>query len=195
METTSSDTSQSADQPSVIADTPTQLLISSRWSELEPTVPVTRTVPKWFPMTFWTPMSTEEKELAKIAQLQKETAAHIKRNQRMMVHALAGRGCQHRQRNSSSRRLTTNQPNGRTLSREHRRPRLDPAYKEFNFAQELRKYPPSTYIFQGCTVPKPFKLSGQWIQRKDMGTPFVPMAEFINRFEYRTRGGRAQYKH
>ncbi|XP_072411134.1 targeting protein for Xklp2-like [Chiloscyllium punctatum] len=191
METTSSDTSQSAGQPSVVAEEPTPPLIRSRWPVRQTTVPVTPNVLKWSPMIFWKPKSTEEQELAKIAELQKETAAHIKRNRRMMVYAIAGRGCQHSQRNPSSRRLTTNQPNGRTLSRE---PRLDPVYREFNFAQELRKYPPSTYFFQGCTVPKPFKLSGQWIQRNDMGTPFVPMAEFINRFEYRTRGS-AQDKH
>ncbi|XP_048475145.1 targeting protein for Xklp2-B-like isoform X2 [Rhincodon typus] len=193
IQTSSPDISQSAHQSSVVNDNPTFPLVAVTEPQL--TVLAIPNILKWHSL-LPKPMSTEELTMATITRLQKETAEHIKRNRRMMHRAIAGAGQQCRQRNNlPSTRPINIQQNASTLART-RKPKLDPEYREFNFVQELRKYPPSTYSIQGCTVPKPFQLSEKWSQRNEAeNEPYVPMAEFINRLEYRTGGCCKLLKH
>ncbi|XP_072363784.1 targeting protein for Xklp2-like [Scyliorhinus torazame] len=143
------------------------------------------------------PMSTEELEMETISRLQKATAEHIKRNQEIMHRAIAGTvfdlsSGQHTRRNSNLLTFPVNMQLHTTQSAAaHRESRSDTEYKEFNFIQELRKYPPLTRVFQRCTVPKPFNMLQ--VKEKDMNIkPYISMAEFINKFEYRTCGAAAR---
>ncbi|XP_038631382.1 targeting protein for Xklp2-like [Scyliorhinus canicula] len=142
------------------------------------------------------PMSTEELEMETISRLQKETAEHIKRNQEIMHRAIAGTVSdlspgQHTRRNSNPLTFPVNTQLHTTLSATaHTESKSDTEYKEFNFIQELRKYTPLTRVFRRCTVPKPFMLE---VKRKNMNIkPYISMAEFISKFEYRSCGAAAK---
>ncbi|XP_067837581.1 targeting protein for Xklp2-like [Heptranchias perlo] len=154
------------------------------------TVPRTPTVLKRH-SAVWRPMSSEEREMATISRLQKETAEHRKRNEAMMRLAIAGTG-QPMERITIPLRPTNNRVKDLSESGS------EPEYKEWHFINELRTYPPSTHLITGCTVPKPFNLSS--CKKRECedaaGGPYISMAEYIDMFEHRTQpGGRKRPRH
>ncbi|XP_051882987.1 targeting protein for Xklp2-like isoform X3 [Pristis pectinata] len=127
------------------------------------------------------PMSSEEQELLLISQLQRAMVKRRKFNEAMMHLSIFARGC------SITRSLvpaTDTRP--KTISR-----RVQAEYKEYNFVNELRKYPPSTPINRVCTVPKPFSLSTS-AKRNHEKVPvkqYISVAEYINIFQHYTQPG------
>ncbi|XP_059807428.1 targeting protein for Xklp2-like isoform X1 [Hypanus sabinus] len=123
-------------------------------------------------------MSSEERELLLISQLQRETEEHRKLNEAMYL-SIFFRG-----------RITTRSsvPAADTLSKASL-PRVQQEYKEFNFVNELRKYPLLTPMKKECTVPKPFSLltSARKECRKTCVDQYVSVAEYINKLQHYTQ--------
>ncbi|XP_072127306.1 targeting protein for Xklp2-like [Mobula birostris] len=123
-------------------------------------------------------MSSEERELLLISQLQRETEEHRKLNEAMYLSIFV-RGC-----------IITRSsiPATDTLSKASL-PRVQQEYKEYNFVNELRKYPLLTQTKQECTVPKPFSLSTSAKKegRKMCINQYVSVAEYINKFQHYTQ--------
>ncbi|XP_062917371.1 targeting protein for Xklp2-like isoform X2 [Mobula hypostoma] len=123
-------------------------------------------------------MSSEERELLLISQLQRETEEHRKLNEAMYLSIFV-RGC-----------IITRSsiPATDTLSKASL-PRVQQEYKEYNFVNELRKYPLLTQTKKECTVPKPFSLSTSAKKegRKTCINQYVSVAEYINKFQHYTQ--------
>uniref|UniRef100_A0A8C6Z8Q8 TPX2 microtubule nucleation factor n=2 Tax=Nothoprocta perdicaria TaxID=30464 RepID=A0A8C6Z8Q8_NOTPE len=132
--------------------------------------------------------STEEQELEKMQQLQREVMELRKKNEESLKAAIAGTG----------------QPVKRTIGqvtkpvdfhfcteeriKQHAESQPGKEYKEVDFAAILRKHPPSPVrVPKGPTVPKPFNLS-QGNKRKLEETPseYVSLAQQVEAFQKRT---------
>ncbi|NXK13798.1 TPX2B protein, partial [Herpetotheres cachinnans] len=131
--------------------------------------------------------STEEQELEKMQQLQKEVMELRKKNEESLKAAIAGAG----------------QPVKRTVGQvtkpidfhfctenriKHVESQPGNEYKELDFAAVLRKHPPSPVRMpKGPTVPKPFNLSqGNKRKLEETTSEYVSLAEQVEAFQKRT---------
>ncbi|KAM6378491.1 targeting protein for Xklp2 isoform 3-T4 [Pluvialis apricaria] len=132
--------------------------------------------------------STEEQELEKMQQLQREVMELRKRNEESLKAAIAGAG----------------QPVKRTVGqvtkpidfhfctesriKQHVESQPGNEYKELDFAAVLRKHPPSPgRMPKGPTVPKPFNLSqGNKRKLEETTSEYVSLAEQVEAFQKRT---------
>ncbi|NXE14412.1 TPX2B protein, partial [Lophotis ruficrista] len=132
--------------------------------------------------------STEEQELEKMQQLQREVMELRKKNEESLKAAIAGAG----------------QPVKRTVGqvtkpidfhfctenriKQHGESQPGNEYKELDFAAVLRKHPPSPgRMPKGPTVPKPFNLSqGNKRKLEETTSEYVSLAEQVEAFQKRT---------
>ncbi|KAF7658416.1 hypothetical protein LDENG_00013260 [Lucifuga dentata] len=130
------------------------------------------------------PNSSEEMELERIRNLQKEVALHRKKNEASYKAALAG--------NPPPRKLalSTTVPKEFHFSTDTRikmAAASNTAHKEVDFISQLRKQPSSpAKAVKGATIPKPFNLSAGSKRRLEEPAAYVPMAQQIERFQRRT---------
>ncbi|NXJ83216.1 TPX2B protein, partial [Trogon melanurus] len=132
--------------------------------------------------------STEEQELEKMQQLQREVMELRKKNEESLKAAIAGAG------------QPVKRPVGQVTKpidfhfctenriKQHVESQPGNEYRELDFAAVLRKHPPSPVRApKGPTVPKPFNLS-QGNKRKLEETPseYVSLAEQVEAFQKRT---------
>uniref|UniRef100_A0A8B9SMA4 TPX2 microtubule nucleation factor n=1 Tax=Anas platyrhynchos TaxID=8839 RepID=A0A8B9SMA4_ANAPL len=132
--------------------------------------------------------STEEQELEKMQQLQREVMELRKKNEESLKAAIAGAG----------------QPVKRTVGqvtkpidfhfctdnriKQHGESQPENEYKEVDFAAVLRKHPSSpARLPKGPTVPKPFNLSqGNKRKLEETTSEYVSLAEQVEAFQRRT---------
>ncbi|NXX60407.1 TPX2B protein, partial [Scopus umbretta] len=132
--------------------------------------------------------STEEQELEKMQQLQREVMELRKKNEESLKAAIAGAG----------------QPVKRTVGqvtkpidfhfctedriKQHVESQPGNEYKELDFAAVLRKHPPSPgRMPKGPTIPKPFNLSqGNKRKLEETTSDYVSLAEQVEAFQKRT---------
>ncbi|XP_051489326.1 targeting protein for Xklp2 isoform X2 [Apus apus] len=131
--------------------------------------------------------STEEQELEKMQQLQREVMEMRKRNEESLKAAIAGAG------------QPVKRPVGQvtkpidfhfcTENRiKHVESQPGNEYKELDFAAALRKHPPSPgRLPKGPTVPQPFNLSqGNKRKLEETASEYVSLAEQVEAFQKRT---------
>ncbi|KAF0036531.1 hypothetical protein F2P81_011843 [Scophthalmus maximus] len=129
------------------------------------------------------PFSSEEQELERIRNLQKEVAQHRKKNEASYKAALAG--------NPPPKKaaLSTTVPKEfhfNTDTRVKANASSSTAHKDVDFISQLRKPSSPVKAMKGATVPKPFNLS-KGSRRKGEGPgAYVSMAEQIEQFQKRT---------
>ncbi|XP_075951648.1 targeting protein for Xklp2 isoform X1 [Anarhichas minor] len=144
----------------------------------------TRTAPKTSSATANTePNSSEEQELERIRNLQKEVAMHRRQNEASYKAALAG--------NPPPKKLvlTSTVPKEfhfSTNTRVKATASSNAAHKEVDFINQLRKASSPTKAMRGATVPKPFNLSTSNKREVEESAAYVPMAEQIEQFQKRT---------
>ncbi|NXS48037.1 TPX2B protein, partial [Balaeniceps rex] len=132
--------------------------------------------------------STEEQELEKMQQLQREVMELRKKNEESLKAAIAGAG----------------QPVKRTVGqvtkpidfhfctedriKQHVESQPGNEYRELDFAAVLRKHPPSPgRMPKGPTIPKPFNLSqGNKRKLEETTSDYVSLAEQVEAFQKRT---------
>ncbi|NXI70349.1 TPX2 protein, partial [Anseranas semipalmata] len=132
--------------------------------------------------------STEEQELEKMQQLQREVMELRKKNEESLKAAIAGAG----------------QPVKRTVGqvtkpidfhfctenriKQHVESKPENEYKELDFAAVLRKHPPSPVRMpKGPTIPKPFNLSqGNKRKLEETTSEYVSLAQQVEAFQKRT---------
>ncbi|NXQ79113.1 TPX2B protein, partial [Nyctibius grandis] len=132
--------------------------------------------------------SSEEQELEKMQQLQREVMELRKKNEESLKAAIAGAG----------------QPVKRTVGqvtkpidfhfctenrvKQHVESQPADEYKELDFAAVLRKHPPSPgRMPKGPTIPKPFNLSqGNKRKLEETTSEYVSLAEQVEAFQKRT---------
>ncbi|NXJ71224.1 TPX2 protein, partial [Rostratula benghalensis] len=132
--------------------------------------------------------STEEQELEKMQQLQREVMELRKRNEESLKAAIAGAG------------QPVKRPVGQVTKpidfhfctesriKQHVENQAGNEYKEVDFAAALRKHPPSPgRMPKGPTVPKPFNLSqGNKRKIEETSSEYVSLAEQVEAFQKRT---------
>ncbi|XP_041061093.1 targeting protein for Xklp2 isoform X1 [Carcharodon carcharias] len=133
--------------------------------------------------------STEELEMEKIAQFQKELAEQRKLNEESLKLAISGAG-----QNKKRTHIPPTKPMDIKFHTDeriktHSESQMDKAYKEVDFTSELRKHQQfPTRGHKGATVPKPFNLScGS--KRKHEATDvqgYVSLAQQVEAFQSRT---------
>uniref|UniRef100_A0A4W3JBJ4 TPX2 microtubule nucleation factor n=1 Tax=Callorhinchus milii TaxID=7868 RepID=A0A4W3JBJ4_CALMI len=130
--------------------------------------------------------STEELEMEKISQFQKEFAEQRKLNEETLKAAICGTS-QH----SKLMRIPATKPMDIQFHTDKRIKAHGETqvYKEVNFTNELRKHPQSPMrALKGSTVPKPFNLScGSKRKHTDMESKaYVSVAQQVEEFQRRT---------
>ncbi|XP_056210057.1 targeting protein for Xklp2 isoform X5 [Falco biarmicus] len=131
--------------------------------------------------------STEEQELEKMQQLQKEVTELRKKNEESLKAAIAGAG-QLVKRTAGQ----VTKPIDFHFCTENRIKHVESQpgneYKELDFAAVLRKHPPSpVQMPKGPTVPKPFNLSqGNKRKLEETTSEYVSLAEQVEAFQKRT---------
>uniref|UniRef100_A0A6D2W6Y1 TPX2 microtubule nucleation factor n=1 Tax=Takifugu rubripes TaxID=31033 RepID=A0A6D2W6Y1_TAKRU len=138
---------------------------------------------KCFLLCVNTPNSSEEEELERIRNLQKEVALQRKKNEASYKAALAGNLLPEKRVLAVTipkefHFKTNNQSKDTTSS--------NTSQKESDFVLQLRKPTTSTKTTRGATVPKPFNLSRGTKRKVDETSTYVPMAQLIEQFERRT---------
>ncbi|KAG2463541.1 TPX2B protein, partial [Polypterus senegalus] len=129
--------------------------------------------------------STEEQELEKMQELQKEVAELRKKNDESLKAALAGTGVPNKKTVIPSTVPVNFHFYTDDRIKQNEAP-TETTYKQVDFTAELRKHPPSpARVGKGCTIPKPFNLSCS-SKRKLEENEFVPMAQQIEAFQKRT---------
>ncbi|XP_031733142.1 targeting protein for Xklp2-like, partial [Anarrhichthys ocellatus] len=129
------------------------------------------------------PNCSEEQELERIRNLQKEVALHRRQNEASYKAALAG--------NPPPKKLvqTSTVPKEfhfNTNTRVKVTASSNAAHKEVDFINQLRKASSPTKAMRGATVPKPFNLSTSNKRAVEESAAYVPMAEQIEQFQRRT---------
>ncbi|XP_040049074.2 targeting protein for Xklp2 isoform X1 [Gasterosteus aculeatus] len=127
------------------------------------------------------PTSSEEQELQRIRNLQKEVALHRRQNEASYKAALAG--------NPPPKKAAVTA----TVPKEfHFNTSAKPgasshaAHKEVDFISQLRKSSCPAKALTGATVPKPFNLSTGHKREAEEAAAYVPMAQAIAQFQKRT---------
>ncbi|XP_070695731.1 targeting protein for Xklp2 [Pempheris klunzingeri] len=127
------------------------------------------------------PGSSEEQELERIRNLQKEVALHRKKNEASYKAALAG--------NPPQKKMVLSA----TVPKEfHFNTRAKAvassttAHKNVDFITQLRKPSSPAKAMKGATVPQPFNLSTGSKRRLEEQSAYVPLAQQIQQFQKRT---------
>ncbi|NXT81125.1 TPX2B protein, partial [Zapornia atra] len=132
--------------------------------------------------------STEEQELEKMEQLQREVMELRRKNEESLKAAIAGAG------------QPVKRPVGQVTKpidfhfctenriKQHTESQPGNEYKELDFTAVLRKHPPSPgRMPKGPTVPKPFNLSqGNKRKLEETTSEYVSLAEQVEAFQKRT---------
>uniref|UniRef100_A0A669C3J1 TPX2 microtubule nucleation factor n=1 Tax=Oreochromis niloticus TaxID=8128 RepID=A0A669C3J1_ORENI len=128
------------------------------------------------------PSTSEELELERIRNLQKEVALHRKKNEASYKAALAG--------NPPPKKmfLSTTVPKDFHFSTDTRVKASTSCNteKEVDFVSQLRKPSSPAKARKGATVPKPFNLSTGNKRKAEEPSAYVPMAQQIEQFQKRT---------
>ncbi|XP_068589847.1 targeting protein for Xklp2 [Cebidichthys violaceus] len=147
----------------------------------------TRTAPKTRAASSSTantePNSSEEQELERIRNLQKEVALHRRQNEASYKAALAG--------NPPPKKMVLmatvpKEFHFNTNTRVKATTSSNAAHKEVDFINQLRKASSPTKAMRGATVPKPFNLSTSNKREVEASAAYVPMAQQIEQFQKRT---------
>ncbi|KAM8864791.1 targeting protein for Xklp2 isoform 1-T4 [Spinachia spinachia] len=145
----------------------------------------TRTVPKARLASSATanpePNSSEEQELERIRNLQKEVALHRRQNEASYKAALAG--------NPPPKKMAMTATVPREFHFNTSAKATAPsnaAHKEVDFISQLRKPSCPAKATRGATVPKPFNLSTSHKKAMEESAAYVPMAQAIAQFQKRT---------
>ncbi|KAF3696422.1 Targeting protein for Xklp2-B [Channa argus] len=126
---------------------------------------------------------SEEQELERIRNLQKEVALHRKKNEASYKAALAG--------NPPPKKtvLSTTVPKEFHFNTDARikvTTSSSSQQREMDFISQLRKPSSPVKAVKGATVPKPFNLSTGNKRKVEESNTYVPMAERIEQFQKRT---------
>uniref|UniRef100_A0A3Q0RIJ6 TPX2 microtubule nucleation factor n=1 Tax=Amphilophus citrinellus TaxID=61819 RepID=A0A3Q0RIJ6_AMPCI len=156
--------------PSISASPPANIVTSWGANDAQPKQRIVNPVPA--------PSTSEEQELERIRNLQKEVALHRKKNEASYKAALAG--------NPPPKKmvLSTTVPKDFHFNTDTRvkASASSNVEKEVDFVSQLRK--PSSPV--SATVPKPFNLSTGNKRKADDPKAYVPMAQQIEQFQKRT---------
>ncbi|XP_041802048.1 targeting protein for Xklp2 isoform X2 [Chelmon rostratus] len=129
------------------------------------------------------PCSSEEQELERIRNLQKEVALHRKKNEASYKAALAGNPPPKKMVLSAT---VPKEFHFNTNTRLKATTSSNTARKEVDFIAQLRKPCSPAKAVKGATVPKPFNLSRGNKRKVEEPSPYVPMAQQIQQFQKRT---------
>ncbi|XP_029975679.1 targeting protein for Xklp2 [Salarias fasciatus] len=128
--------------------------------------------------------TSEERELERIKNLQKEVAQHRKKNEASFKAALAGMPPPKKMVPSAT---VPKDFHFSTDSRVKASAASSTSLKELDFSSQLRKPSSPIKTRRGATIPKPFKLSGGAKQKKpEEASAFVSMAQRIQQYETKT---------
>ncbi|TKS77015.1 Targeting protein for [Collichthys lucidus] len=129
------------------------------------------------------PSTSEEQELERIRNLQKEVALHRKKNEASYKAALAGNVPPKKMVLSAT---VPKEFHFNTNTRVKATASSSTAHKEVDFITQLRKPSSPAKALKGATVPKPFNLSTSNKRKTEEPAAYVPMAQQIEQFEKRT---------
>uniref|UniRef100_A0A3P8UWB9 TPX2 microtubule nucleation factor n=1 Tax=Cynoglossus semilaevis TaxID=244447 RepID=A0A3P8UWB9_CYNSE len=127
------------------------------------------------------PCSSEEQELERIRNLQREVALHRKKNEASYKAALAG--------NPPPKKMvlsTTVPKEFNFITNTRIKTNTSAAHKEVDFTSQLRKPESPLKAAKGATVPKPFHLSKGNKRKTDWAEAYVSMAQQIEQFQKKT---------
>ncbi|XP_048818801.1 targeting protein for Xklp2 [Lagopus muta] len=132
--------------------------------------------------------STEEQELEKMQQLQREVMELRKKNEESLKAAIAGTGQPVKRAVGQVTKPVDFHFCTENRIKQHVESQPEKEYKEVDFAAVLRKHPPSPLRMpKGPTVPKPFNLStGSKRKLEDTSTEYVSLAQQVEAFQKRT---------
>ncbi|XP_014812591.1 PREDICTED: targeting protein for Xklp2 isoform X2 [Calidris pugnax] len=132
--------------------------------------------------------STEEQELEKMQQLQREVMELRKRNEESLKAAIAGAGQPVKRPAGQVTKPVDFHFCTESRVKQHVESQPGNEYKEVDFAAVLRKHPPSpARLPKGPTVPKPFNLSqGNKRKLEETSSEYVSLAEQVEAFQRRT---------
>ncbi|XP_015151809.2 targeting protein for Xklp2 isoform X1 [Gallus gallus] len=132
--------------------------------------------------------STEEQELEKMQQLQREVMELRKRNEESLKAAIAGTGQPMKRAVGQVTKPVDFHFCTENRIKQHVESQPEKEYKEVDFAAALRKHPPSPMRMpKGPTVPKPFNLStGSKRKLEDTSSEYVSLAQQVEAFQKRT---------
>ncbi|XP_018089643.1 targeting protein for Xklp2-A isoform X1 [Xenopus laevis] len=130
--------------------------------------------------------NSEEQELEKMQELQKEMLENLKKNEHSMKVAITGAGQPVKTFIPVTKPVDFHFKTDDRLKRTANQPEGD-GYKAVDFASELRKHPPSPVQVTkgGHTVPKPFNLS-KGKRKHEEASDYVSTAEQVIAFYKRT---------
>ncbi|XP_052539722.1 targeting protein for Xklp2 isoform X1 [Tympanuchus pallidicinctus] len=132
--------------------------------------------------------STEEQELEKMQQLQREVVELRKKNEESLKAAIAGTGQPVKRAVGQVTKPVDFHFCTENRIKQHVESQPEKEYKEVDFAAVLRKHPPSPMRMpKGPTVPKPFNLStGSKRKLEDTSSEYVSLAQQVEAFQKRT---------
>uniref|UniRef100_A0A8C8AAW5 TPX2 microtubule nucleation factor n=1 Tax=Otus sunia TaxID=257818 RepID=A0A8C8AAW5_9STRI len=132
--------------------------------------------------------STEEQELEKMQQLQREVMELRRKNEESLKAAIAGAGQPVKRTTGQVTKPVDFHFCTENRIKQHAESQPGNEYKELDFAAVLRKHPPSPVrLPKGPTVPKPFNLSqGNKRKLEETTSDYVSLAEQVEAFQKRT---------
>ncbi|XP_042656890.1 targeting protein for Xklp2 isoform X3 [Tyto alba] len=132
--------------------------------------------------------STEEQELEKMQQLQREVMELRRKNEESLKAAIAGAGQPMKRSVDQVTKPVEFHFCTDNRIKQHVESQPVNEYKELDFAAVLRKHPPSPVRMpKGTTVPKPFNLSqGNKRKLEETTSEYVSLAEQVEAFQKRT---------
>ncbi|XP_035199931.1 targeting protein for Xklp2 isoform X2 [Oxyura jamaicensis] len=132
--------------------------------------------------------STEEQELEKMQQLQREVMELRKKNEESLKAAIAGAGQPVKRAVGQVTKPIDFHFCTDNRIKQHGESQPENEYKEVDFAAVLRKHPPSPVrLPKGPTIPKPFNLSqGNKRKLEETTSEYVSLAEQVEAFQKRT---------
>ncbi|XP_071331214.1 targeting protein for Xklp2 isoform X2 [Trachinotus anak] len=129
------------------------------------------------------PVTSEEQELERIRNLQKEVALHRKKNEASYKAALAGAPL------PKKTTLSTTVPKEFHFNTDNRvkaSTSSSAAGREVDFISQLRKPSSPAKAKRGATIPKPFNLSSGNKRKMEERDAYVPVAQLIEQFQKQT---------
>ncbi|NXG48891.1 TPX2B protein, partial [Psilopogon haemacephalus] len=134
------------------------------------------------------PKSTEEQELEKMQQLQREVMELRRKNEESLKAAIAGAGQPLKRAGGQVTKPVDFHFCTEDRIKQHGESQPGKEYKEVDFAAVLRKHPPSpARLPKGPTVPKPFNLSqGSKRKLEEATSEYMSLAQQVEAFQKRT---------
>ncbi|XP_064023779.1 targeting protein for Xklp2 isoform X3 [Pogoniulus pusillus] len=131
------------------------------------------------------PKSTEEQELEKMQQLQREVMELRKKNEESLKAAIAGTGQPLKRAGGQVTKPIDFHFCTEDRIKQHGESQPGNEYKELDFAAVLRKHPtPPARLPKGPTVPKPFNLSQGRKRKLEEATPeYMSLAQQVEAFQ------------